>query len=148
MTPEEANPRVHHATVKGARTSLAHRGISQESYAAVLRGEISLQRARELGRERGPTTDTPTPSGGRGRASEGPPKGREPRPCLCGCGQHPRSPRSRFVQGHDARLHGELKRNLEKDPLLKNEKFSNEQRRYAVERGLVGPEVLREGHDG
>ncbi len=56
----------------------------------------------------------------------------------------------RFSPGHDARLFGRLKRNLEKDPLLRNEKFTDEQRRYAVERGLAGPEVLPEGesHDG
>lgn len=36
-----------------------------------------------------------------------------------------------------ARLCGELKRNLEKDPLLKNERFTDEQREYAEERGLI-----------
>lgn len=30
------------------------------------------------------------------------------------------------------------------DPLLRSEKFTDEQRRYAVERGLAGPEVLPE----
>ncbi len=25
-------------------------------------------------------------------------------PCLCGCGQHPRGPRSRFMPGHDQRI--------------------------------------------
>jgi hypothetical protein len=43
----------------------------------------------------------------------------------------------RFLPGHDARLHGELKRNLEKDPLLRNERFTEDQREYAKERGLV-----------
>jgi hypothetical protein len=45
--------------------------------------------------------------------------------------------RSRFIQGHNARLHGELKRNLVKDPLLRNERFTDAQRAYAVERGLI-----------
>ena len=35
------------------------------------------------------------------------------------------------------RLYGELKRNLEKDPLLRNERFTEEQKAYAKERGLI-----------
>ncbi len=54
----------------------------------------------------------------------------------------------RFLPGHDARLHGELKRNLKTNPLLRNERFTDAQRRYAVERGLVGPEVLPEAELG
>jgi hypothetical protein len=57
------------------------------------------------------------------------------RSCLCGCGKTTRG--GRFKPGHDARLHGELKRNLEKDPLLRNERFTEEQRAYARERGLI-----------
>ncbi len=34
-------------------------------------------------------------------------------------------------------MYGELKRNLEKDPLLRNERFDDEQRAYARERGLI-----------
>ena len=68
----------------------------------------------------------------------------EPSLCLCGCGQRPKSSKSRFIQGHDHRLYGELKRNLRSDPLLRSDKFNDAQRRYAVERGLVGPEVLPE----
>jgi hypothetical protein len=45
--------------------------------------------------------------------------------------------RGRFKPGHDARLHSELKRNIEKDQLLRNERFTEEQRFYAVERGLI-----------
>jgi hypothetical protein len=63
---------------------------------------------------------------------------------LCGCREPVRGRKSRFRPGHDARLHSELKRNLQNDPLLRNERFPNAQRRYAVERGLVGPEVLPE----
>jgi hypothetical protein len=62
-------------------------------------------------------------------------EGREPRECLCSCGGMTKG--GRFLPGHDARLHGELKRNLEKDPLLRNERFTEDQREYAKERGLV-----------
>ena len=48
-----------------------------------------------------------------------------------------RGKNSRFRPGHDARLHGELKRNLEKDPLLRNEGFTDEQKANAKERGLI-----------
>ncbi len=43
----------------------------------------------------------------------------------------------RFHPGCDQKLFGELKRNLEKDPLLRNERFSDEQKAYARERGLL-----------
>jgi hypothetical protein len=49
MIPEEQNPKIHHMTVKAARTALAHRLISQDSYRAVLRGELSLVDAKALG---------------------------------------------------------------------------------------------------
>jgi hypothetical protein len=135
MIPEEQNPKIHHMTAKAARTALAHRLISQDSYRAVLRGELSLADAKSLGCDRSPSTPALE------KAQETPP---EAAPCLCGCGQRPKSPRSRFVQGHDHRLYGELKRNLKNDPLLRNERYSYAQRCYAVERGLAGPEVLPE----
>jgi hypothetical protein len=139
MIPEEKNPKVHHMTAKGARTALAHRLISQDSYRAVLRGELSLADARELGRDRGPH-DTGPASGGHEEARTGPRSVSGDAStggafCLCGCGETTRG--GRFKPGHDARLHGELKRNLEKDPLLRNERFSDEQRAYARERGLI-----------
>jgi hypothetical protein len=45
--------------------------------------------------------------------------------------------KSRFRPGHDARLYGELKRNLERDPLLRNQRFSDAQKAYARQRGLI-----------
>ena len=54
--------------------------------------------------------------------------------CLCGCGE---LVTNRFRPIHDQKLFGELKRNLEKDPLLRNERFNDEQRAYARERGLI-----------
>jgi hypothetical protein len=125
--------KVHHQTERGARIALAKKQISRASYEAILRGELSLVQARELGRDRGPD-DTGQASGGREGATETPRKGRE---CLCSCGQRPKSPRSRFVQGHDHRLYGELKRNLERDPLLRNLRFTDEQKAYAKERKLI-----------
>jgi hypothetical protein len=140
MIPEELNPKAHHMTIKGARNALAHRLISQDSYRSVLRGELTLAEAKSLGRDRGPSTPASE------KVQETP---SEPSPCLCGCGERPKSGKSRFIQGHDHRLYGELKRNLQKDPLLRNERFSDEQRAYAVERGLAGAEVLpEEDRDG
>jgi hypothetical protein len=107
--------------------------VSQESYRAVLAGKITLQRAKELGRSGAPT-DTPQASDGRGRASSGPREGRRPRPCIA-CGGMTKG--GRFHPGCDQKLFGELKRNLQNDPLLRNERFSEEQKAYARERGLI-----------
>ena len=148
MIPEEKNPKVHHMTMKGARNALAHRLISQDSYRAVLRGELSLPDAKSLGRDRGP--EIPGPNSGQDEGRKTSRKGRAPRACLCGCGRWPRSPRSLFVQGHDAILRSELAAQIKKgDVLLRSERITHEQHRYAVERGLAGPEVLpEEGRDG
>jgi len=145
MTPEEKNPQVHHQTVRGARLSLARKEISQESYRAVLAGALSLAGARNLGREGGPTPadaregQERTAETSRSASAQGgtdtPPQ--DQRLCLCGCGQRPKSSKSRFIQGHDHRLYGELKRNLKNDPLLRNERFTDEQKAYAKERGLI-----------
>ncbi len=95
--------------------------------------EITLQRAKELGRDRGPD-DTPDASDGQEKATEGPRKGRRPRACIA-CGGMTKG--GRFHPGCDQKLFGELKRNLERDPLLRNERFTEEQKAYARERGLV-----------
>lgn len=123
--------KVHGNTKKAADMALAKKLISRASYEAVLAGKLSLAEAKELGRDRGPD-GTGQASSGREEATELSRKGRE---CLCGCGETTRG--GRFKPGHDARLHGELKRNLEKDPLLRNERFRDEQRAYARERGLI-----------
>jgi hypothetical protein len=124
--------KVHGNTKKAADMALARREeISRDSQRAVHEGRISLAEAKELGRSRGP--DTPERrSGGPGAATEGPRKGRE---CLCSCGGTTRG--GRFLPGHDMCLYGELKRNLEKDPLLRNERFTDKQREYAKERSLI-----------
>src|SRR4051812_20274189 len=33
----------------------------------------------------------------------------EPTLCGCGCGQYPKNPKSRFIQGHDAKYHSAVK---------------------------------------
>jgi hypothetical protein len=138
----EQNPKVHHQTKRAAAIALAKRTISRASYDAVLAGTLSLQEAKAIGRDSAPATDTPEGSSGPGTATGTPRSARADTGagragCLCGCGQTPRGRKSRFVQGHDHRLFGELKRNLEKDPLLRNERFTDEQKAYARERGLV-----------
>jgi hypothetical protein len=123
--------KVHGNTRKAANMALAKRLISRSSYEAILAGTLTLTEAKELGRDRGPDT-LEYRSGGQGAATERLRKGRE---CLCTCGQTTQG--GRFLPGHDQRLFGELKRNLEKDPLLRNERFTDEQREYAKERGLI-----------
>jgi hypothetical protein len=59
-------------------------------------------------------------------------------PLLCGCGQRPKSPRSRFVQGHDSWLHGELKRNLKKDGQIHRPDPHGTQAQGHLRQGLRG----------
>jgi|SRR5215216_608874 len=139
-----AEAKVHGNTKKAADMALAKRLISRDSHRAVHEGRIALAEAKELGRDRGPH-DTGRASSGHEEGRKTPQKGRErpqegtgtPRSCICGCGESVRGKMSRFRPGHDARLYSELKRNLEKDPLLRNERFNEEQRQYSRERGLI-----------
>jgi hypothetical protein len=161
MTPEEQNPHpsVHHQTIRGARLALARKEISQESYRAVLRGEISLSVAKELGRSGtpidtapdrsgpGPTTETPGRPSAEGH-QDGTDKAQKF--CLCGCGE----PVTRtFRPGHDSRLRSELVAQIRKgDVLLRSERITDEQREFAVRHGLIGedalpPETGEEGSD-
>jgi hypothetical protein len=130
----EQDAKIDGRTKRALDIAIARKLVSQESYRAVMRGEITLQRAKELGRDRGPA-DAGRGRSGPGRASSGPRKGPQPQPCLCSCGGLTRG--GRFLPGHDARLHAELKRNLQNDPLLRNERFTDEQKAYAKERGLI-----------
>ncbi len=128
----QEKPKIDGRTKRALDMAIARKQVSQESYRAVLAGTLTLREAKAIGRDGAPATDA---SDGPRRASEGPREGRQPRPCLCSCGGTTKG--GRFLPGHDARLHGELKRNLEKDPLLRNERFTEEQKAYAVERGLI-----------
>ncbi len=105
------------------------------SYDAILAGRIGLDEAKAIGRDGAPAIDAGQGQSGHGRARTGPREGRTPRPCMCSCGDTTKG--GMFLPGHDARLHGELKRNLQSDPLLRNERFTAEQRAYAKERGLI-----------
>ena len=91
-TTTEANA-VHHATRKAADTALAKRAISPDSHRAVHEGRITLDEARELGREGSPFDPTPKTVAKNDRS----------RDCLCACGNRTRG--GRFVPGHDMRLH-------------------------------------------
>jgi hypothetical protein len=134
--------KVHHQTERGARIALAKGQISRASYEAILAGTLSLAEARELQRDRGPD-DTGQPSGGHEEGRKTPREGRTPRRCLCSCGGMTKG--GRFLPGHDTILHSELVAQIKKgDVLLRSERITPEQRRYAVERGLTGPEVLPE----
>jgi hypothetical protein len=131
--------KVHYQTERGARIALAKKQISRASYKAVLAGTLTLAKAKELGRDRGPD-DTSQPSGGHEEGRKTPREVSQERSrsgaatCLCGCGE---PVKNRFRPGHDMRLYGALKRNLEKDPLLRNQRFNEEQREYARQRGLI-----------
>ena len=129
----EQNPKIDGRTKRALDMAIARKQVSQESYRAVLAGTLTLREAKELGRDRG-AADTSEGTSGPGWASSGLRKGRRPRPCIA-CGGMTKG--GRFHPGCDQNLFGELKRNLEKDPLLRNERFSDEQRAYAVERGLI-----------
>jgi hypothetical protein len=125
-----------------AYLALAKRLISRSSHEAVLAGTLTLAEAKSLGRDRGPH-DTGQASDGQDEATDGPRKSRAPRPCLCSCGGTTKG--GAFLPGHDARLRSELVAQIKKgDVLLRSERITPEQRRYAVERGLAGPEALPE----
>ena len=115
---------VHHQTKRAARLALARNRISQESCTAVLAGEITLQRAKELGPNRTPD--------GLPKASEA--SRREPRPCLCDCGGTTRG--GRFLPGHQTKLIAVIRRQIRADPVLAG--LTMEQRAYARERNLLG----------
>ena len=142
MISEEQNPKVHHMTAKGARTALAHRLISQDSYRSVLRGEISLTEARALGRDRG-QHDTGQASSGREEGRKTSLEGREhpqagtgapPQPisriskedrsrlCMCACGT--RTKGGRFAPGHDVRMVSYAKEYLQGERKLTDEQMT------------------------
>jgi hypothetical protein len=150
--------KVHHQTERGARIALAKKEISRASYEAVLRGEISLAQAKELGREGGP--DAPTSRGGSRAATErlarvSAEHSREERPqegtdtppeptsriskddatqeCWCGCGEQTK-PHRRWKPGHDQRAKGIIKRAAAAG---KTHELSDRLRDYGRERGLV-----------
>lgn len=93
MTDEEQTPQIHHMQAKAARNALARKEISQESYAAVLAGELSLEEAKSYGREA--MQDSPP------KPQSKMSKDDTSSPCLCGCNQM--VPKM-FAPGHDMRI--------------------------------------------
>ena len=138
----DESPKIDGRTKRALDTAIARKQVSQESYRAVLAGTLTLREAKAMGRNGAPATGATGGSGGPGTATEmaqsagAEDTGAVRAPCLCGCGEPVRGRKARFRPGHDMRLYGEIKRNLEKDPLLRNERFTDAQRAYAVERGL------------
>ena len=145
--------KVHGNTKKAADMALAKRLISRASHRAVHEGHITLVKAKELGRDRGPD-DTGRASSGREGATERPPEGRErpqdrrnapPQPnsriskddttqeCWCGCSQRT-SPGRRFRPGHDKRAEGIIKRAVTAG---KVDELPDRLRDYGQERGLI-----------
>ena len=116
----EANV-AHHATRKGADMSLARKEISSDSHNAVLAGELSLEEARFLGRNAGPSGPTV-----RVDKNDRPPT---KTPCLCGCGEF--VARS-FKAGHDMRMH-----RIAREHLTEGRKLSKEQRDYLETSGKL-----------
>jgi hypothetical protein len=98
MTQENTN--VDGRTLRAADLALMKATISPASHAAVLAGEISLQQAKEYGRDGAP--DTPATPGAVGDDATGRPrKTREPRPCIA-CGRPTKG--GRFHPGCDAKM--------------------------------------------
>ncbi len=139
----EQNPKIDGRTKRALDIAIDRKQVSQASYRAVLAGRITLQEAKAIGRDGAPATDAaqhqsgPGTTTGTARSASADTNDTGRAPCLCGCGGTPKGAKSRFLMGHDSRLHSDLKRNLEKDPLLRNERFTVEQRAYAKERGLI-----------
>lgn len=100
--------------------------ISRLAYEAVIYGDITLERALSLG----PSAPEDTTDTYHRRPPEG---GYQSRPgtCLCGCGDTPVKRGSRFLPGHDARMH-----RLAAGYLSADIELSDAQLNYVVERGF------------
>ena len=123
-TPEaitEANA-VHHATKKAADMSLAKKAISPDSHAAVHEGRITLEEARELGREG-------SPYGPAKRTVSKNDRTPNKTPCLCGCGEL--VPRN-FKAGHDMVMF-----RVAREHLTEGRKLSSEQAEYLETSGKM-----------
>ena len=120
-TEEQENTRVDGRTTRAADTALAKRAISPDSHKAVHEGRITLEEARELGREGSPYGPSPKTVSKNDRT----------RLCMCGCS---RETRGRFATGHDARVKGWIVRAVREGTL---DELTDEQRAYAEERDLV-----------
>lgn len=117
--------KVNGDTKTAANMALRRKAISEESHAAVLAGEMSLQEAKDLGQNTGP-------GGPVGPAPKTISKNDRTRECMCQCG---RSTRSRFAPGHDATVKGRIIRAVREGGEAV-EGLTDEQRAYGEERDL------------
>ncbi len=92
MTEQENTTTIHPMTRKAADLALAKKVISPDSHRAVHEGRISVEEARELGREGSPFAP----------ARKTVAKNDRSRPCLCACGEVSKA--GRFKPGHDMRM--------------------------------------------
>ena len=118
----EANA-VHHQTKRGADLALAKKAISPDSHRAVHEGRISLEEARELGREGTPFGPAPKTMS----------KNEKGQPCWCGCGSWTK-PNRRWLPGHDQRAKGIITRAVREG---KQDELPDRLREYAAERDLI-----------
>lgn len=129
-TPPDATA-VHHQTKRAADLALAKKAISPDSHKAVQEGRISLDEARELGRNAGP-------SGPAVRVN----KNDRTRPCACQCGEYTGST---WKQGHDARLPGLVLQSLKGEIELTDEQREHAERRdlFAKAEAKLAEKALR-----
>lgn len=113
--------KVNGNTKLGADLAFRRKAISEESHAAILAGEMSLQEAKD----RGPDTP-PRPVSRISKDDRTPTK----TPCVCGCGEL--VPR-RFAPGHDARMS-----RVAREHLTEGRELSGEQREYLETSGKMG----------
>ncbi len=121
-TTTKANA-VHHQTKKAADMALAKRTISPDSHKAIHEGRISLEEARELGREGSPFAP----------AKKTISKDEKGQSCWCSCGSWTK-PNRRWLPGHDQRAKGIIMRAVREGTL---DELSDQLREYAAERDLI-----------
>lgn len=114
--------KVHGNTRLAADLALERGAMSKESHAAVLRGELGLQEAKDLGRNRAPDGSP---------AVKAISKGDRSRECMCGCGNRTRG---RFAQGHDQRLVAFAKEHVKGERELTDEQMEYVERSGKLER--------------
>lgn len=113
---------VHHATRKSADNDLARKNISPESHKAVHAGTLTLQEARELGRNAGP--DGPAIRADKDDTSTS-------KTCLA-CGEFLSSGKRRFHQGCDMKMH-----RLATEYVRGQRELTDEQLAYVEESGKL-----------
>lgn len=120
----EQSTQVHGNTKKAADISLAKKEISPASHKAVHEGRISLDEARELGREGSPYGPAPKSTMSKDDTTQ---------ECWCGCQQITGKNR-RWRQGHDQVAKGIILRAVRAG---NTSDLSDRLREYGEERGLI-----------